>query len=154
MTETTAVHEIRPVIPTLGKLWANLDGLAQPIVRVAVGGLMVPHGLTRVLGGGIGATADFMAKTGLQPAYALTLYVTTLEVIGGSLLALGLFTRPIALLVLGFMGIAVLIHLQTFGYFWTAKGCEVPLFWGAMALTVLIKGGGRYSLDYWLGREI
>jgi putative oxidoreductase len=154
MTDIGAVDAAQPVIPSLGKIWARLDGLTQPIVRIAVGGFMIPHGLTRVLSGGIGPTAEFMAKTGLEPAYGLTLYVTSLEVIGGSLLALGLFTRPIALLVLGFMGVAAMIHLQTFGYFWIAKGCEMPLFWGAMAFTVLVKGGGRYSLDHYLGYEV
>ena len=154
MTEISAVQAAQPVIPTLGRIWASLDGLAQPIVRLAVGGLMVPHGLTRILSGGIQPTADFMAKNGLQPAYALALYITSLEVIGGILLVIGLFTRPIALLVIGFMATAVMVHLQAFGYFWTAKGCEVPLFWGVMAFTVLIKGGGRYSIDHLLGREI
>jgi putative oxidoreductase len=98
-------------------------------------------------------TAQFMAKSGLEPAHALTYYITSLEIGGGFLLMIGLFTRPVAALVLGFMAVASVIHLQTFGYFWTSKGAEMPMFWGLMALILIIRGGGPLSVDRWIGRE-
>lgn len=98
-------------------------------------------------------TAQFMAKSGLQPAYLLTYYVTGLEIVGGICLVLGFLTRPIAALVLAFMIVGVYVHLSTFGYFWTAKGAEVPLIWSVFTLVLLVKGAGPYSIDRMIGRE-
>jgi putative oxidoreductase len=147
------VSETRFFVPALAHVYSKLDALAYTLVRVAVGGFMLPHGLTRLANGGIQGTAQFMAKSGLEPAYALAMYITLLEIFGGILLVFGLLTRPVALLVVGFMAVAAGVHLQTFGYFWTKTGGEVPLFWGTMALVVVIKGGGEYSVDRILGRE-
>jgi putative oxidoreductase len=143
----------RPIIPALEPIWARLNAAADVLLRVAVGGLMLPHGITRLLSGGIPKTAAFMEKMGLEPAYALSIYVTGVEVIGGTMLVIGLLTRPVAALTLGFMAVAVWIHSH-FGYFWTNTGSEMPLLWALLAFVVLIKGGGRYSVDHLIGREI
>src|SRR5579859_3081557 len=107
--------EVRPIVPALANLWNLLDGVGDVLLRVGVGGFLLPHGFTRWFGGGIDGTAQFMAKSGLQPAYALTYYITGLEIIGGICLVLGFLTRPIAALVLGFMIVGVFVHLNNFG---------------------------------------
>ncbi len=146
--------QVRPFFPALASLWGSLDGLSSILLRVGVGGFLLPHGFVRLFGGGIDGTAQFMAKAGLQLAYLLTYYVTALEIIGGILLVLGLLTRPIAALVFGFMVVGVFVHWNAFGYFWTAKGAEVPLSWAIFSLVLLIKGAGPYSIDHKIGREI
>jgi putative oxidoreductase len=40
------------------------------------------------------------------------------------------------------------------GFFWPDGGFEYPLFWGIVALSFVIRGGGPYSLDAKLGREV
>ena len=77
----------------------------------------------------------------------------SLEFFGGILLALGLFTRPLAAAVVVFMAIAVLHHLPS-SFFWPDGGVEYPLLWGVVALSFAVRGGGRYSFDAKLGREI
>jgi len=52
------------------------------------------------------------------------------------------------------MAVAVLfVHLRI-GFFWTEGGFEYPLFWGVVALFFVVCGGGRYSADALIGREI
>ena len=68
-------------------------------------------------------------------------------------MALGLFTRPAAAAIAVFMANAVLFHLPN-GFFWSKGGFEYPLLWGIVALSFAIRGGGRYSLDAKLGREM
>ena len=52
------------------------------------------------------------------------------------------------------MAVATLqVHLSL-GFFWTSGGFEYPLFWGLTALSFVIRGGGRYSLDALIGREV
>ena len=68
------------------------------------------------------------------------------------MLAAGLLTRPVAAAVAVFMAVAVSFHAPT--YFWGQGGIEMPLLWGLVALAYAIRGGGRYSLDRLIGREL
>jgi len=62
---------------------------------------------------------------------------------GGILLAIGLLTRPVALLLIGHFAVVVLIaHAgDPFG------GRELPLFFWTTAVLYLLAGPGRYSAD-------
>lgn len=65
------------------------------------------------------------------------------ELGGGVLLALGLFTRPAAALIVANMAVAVVIRHagDPFG------NRELALLYGAIALLFLLTGPGRYSVD-------
>jgi putative oxidoreductase len=70
------------------------------------------------------------------------------------LLVIGLLTRPVAALFVGFMAVAAFhVHIKI-GWFWTGRGMEVPLYLMLICLAILIRGGGPLSLDRTLGREI
>ena len=157
MTSLKADAHPLPLIPVLAPVYQNLSGFAHPLLRAAVGLMLVPHGAQKLFGwfGGYGleATGNFFAgKLGL-PA-SLALMAGLIEFAGGLMLALGLFTRPVAALVTGLMVVAVVQVHWGAGFFWTAGGFEYPLLWGVAALTFVLSGGGRYSLDALLGREI
>ena len=147
----------QPLIPALQTLTNLLTPLGEPLVRVATGLLLVPHGAQKLFGwfGGYGveATGQFFATQLGLPA-SLALVTGLIEFFGGLMLAAGLLTRPVAALVFGLMAVATLqVHLSL-GFFWTSGGFEYPLFWGLAALSFVIRGGGRYSLDALIGREI
>jgi putative oxidoreductase len=76
------------------------------------------------------------------------------EFIGGILLVLGLFTRAAALAVTIFMLNAVYFTSKTGGFFWTNRGSEFSLLILAVAVFFLIRGGGAWSVDQKLGREL
>ncbi|SBW11624.1 conserved exported hypothetical protein [uncultured Alphaproteobacteria bacterium] len=146
-----------PVIPALAPLYAALTPVADLALRVAAGAFLMPHGAQKLFGwfGGYGLDATgqfFAAKLGLPPALALV--AGLIEFAGGLALALGLFTRVAATLAFGLLAVAVLqVHLAA-GFFWTSGGYEYPLLWAILAGTYVVKGGGRYSLDAAIGREI
>jgi putative oxidoreductase len=147
----------KPIVPALGAVSNALSPLAEPLVRVAAGLLLMPHGAQKLFGmfGGYGIDATgqfFAAKLGLPPSLALVAGV--IEFFGGLCLALGLATRIVAALVFGLMAVAVLwVHLPI-GFFWTEGGFEYPLLWGLVALSLVLRGGGRYSVDALIGREV
>lgn len=143
----------RPYIPALRNIYAPLDWLAWPVVRITVGALLIPHGWGK-LSGDMAAVAAGFAKMGLEPAGFFAWFVASLEFFGGILLVLGLFTRPVAVLVAGFMAVAVFVVHWPNGFMWTNKGYEYPLMWMLMALAVAIKGAGPLSLDRRIGREV
>ncbi len=118
----------------------------------------MPHGAQKLFGwfGGRGleATAQGFAGMGFEPGWLFATYIAVLEFFGGLMLALGLLTRPVAALVVGFMAVAAFqVHWGN-GFFWSDGGFEYPLMWGLIALAYVIRGGGRYSLDAAIGREL
>ena len=147
----------KPLIPTLRPLTDALSPLGEPLVRATAGLLLMPHGAQKLFGwfGGYGVEATgqfFAAKLGLPPVLALV--AGLIEFFGGLALAAGLATRVSAALVFGLMFVAtVQVHLGN-GFFWTSGGFEYPLMWGLVALSFVIRGGGRFSLDAVIGREI
>lgn len=156
MTTIAQASTAKPIIPAAALLSRALSPLAEPLVRVATGLILVPHGAQKLFGwfGGYGieATGQFFATQLGLPA-GLALLAGLIEFAGGLALAAGLLTRPVAALVAGLMGVAVLqVHLGA-GFFWTAGGFEYPLLWGIVALSFVIRGGGRFSLDALIGRE-
>jgi putative oxidoreductase len=156
MSASTAAST-SPLVPAFRPLQDILSPYAEPAVRVATGLFLVPHGAQKLFGlfGGYGleATGQFFAtKLGLPPSLALV--TGLIEFFGGLLLAAGLATRIAAGLVAGMMAVAVLqVHLPN-GFFWTDGGFEYPLLWGLLALSFVVRGGGRYSLDAAIGVEI
>ena len=153
----TTISPAKPIVPAFAAITDTLSPLTEPLLRAATGLLLVPHGAQKLFGAfggyGIDATGQFFAtKLGLPASFALLAGV--IEVFGGIALALGLATRAVAALVVAMMAVAVVqVHLPA-GFFWTSGGYEYPLLWGIVALTFVIRGGGRYSLDAAIGREI
>lgn len=146
-----------PHLPAVGPMTEVLSPFADPLLRATAGLMLVPHGAQKLFGwfGGYGieATGQFFAtKLGLPPSLALAAGI--IEFFGGFALAAGLATRPVAALVAGMMAVATLqVHLGN-GFFWTSGGFEYPLMWGLVALSFVLRGGGRYSLDAAIGRHI
>jgi putative oxidoreductase len=147
----------KPLVPAFATLQNALSPFAEVAVRVTTGAFLLPHGAQKLFGlfGGYGveATGQFFAsKLGLPASFALV--AGLIEFFGGLALALGLFTRPAAALVFVLMAVAVVqVHLAN-GYFWTNMGFEYPLMWAILALSFVVRGGGRYSVDAAIGREI
>lgn len=160
-TPVDATSPLRPTsayrIPALGRLYDRLRDLPWLIVRVMYGFFFIPHGAQKLFGwfGGAGLqrTAEGFAHIGLEPGVLWATYIGCLELIGGILIVVGLFTRPVAVLFIGFM-LAAAVHFNVpNGYFWTKAGIEVPILLTALAVAIAIGGGGPYSLDRRLGRE-
>ena len=146
----------RPYAPALSGITAALSPVGEPLARAAAGLMLMPHGAQKLFGwfGGYGVEATgqfFAAKLGLPPSLALL--AGLIEFFGGLALAVGFLTRPAAALIVGLMAVAVItVHIPA-GYFWTNGGYEYPLLWGLLALSFVLRGGGRYSVDRLIGRE-
>jgi len=145
------------VISALSPVYDALLPFGEPLVRVTAGALLLPHGAQKLFGlfGGYGVDATgqfFAAKLGLPASFALL--AGLIEFFGGLALVVGLGTRVVAALIAGMMAVAIVtVHLHN-GLFWTSGGIEYPLMWGIVALSFVIRGGGRFSLDALIGREL
>jgi putative oxidoreductase len=140
----------------MGGFYESVSGLGYPFIRAATGLILVPHGMQKLFGfwgGNIDGTAGFFAKIGLEPAMFLAYWVACFEFFGGLLLIIGLWTRPVALVLTVQMFIAAfLVHLGN-GFFWGKGGYEYPLLWGLITLGIFLRGAGNMSVDGKIGRE-
>ena len=54
----------------------------------------------------------------------------------------------------GFTAVATFYFNWRYGYFWTKGGLEMPLLLLWIAIVIFIRGGGEYSVDRRIGREV
>jgi putative oxidoreductase len=147
---------MRPIIPALQPIYAALAEPAYALLRLTAGGFLIPHGMWKLFGitGDQGAMVQFFASIGLQPAMPLVIAVGLVELIGGSLVTIGLLTRPAALAAAITTGTAaVYFHLPN-GFYVDNGGTEFASLWAVVLLFVAIRGGGAISVDRAIGREI
>lgn len=145
--------ETRLFLPALRPLYASVEPLVWPLVRIAVGWNFVVHGWGKVIAGPAALVPGF-AQVGLPDATNLILLLTFVEFVGGICIMLGLFTR--------FFAAACAIELAYIcfglywpnGFSWLKRGYEYVLLWGLLCFAISLKGGGRLSLDRLIGREL
>ncbi|MCF8478129.1 MAG: DoxX family protein [Pseudolabrys sp.] len=142
----------RLVIPALGPVYRGLAPATEPLIRLCAGLSLAAHGFPKLFGA-TAANAAFFEQAGFHPAVFWTLATGCTEFVGGLCLAVGLLTRVAAAPVLVFLLVAVGFH-ATNGFYWNKMGFEYPLFWSIVVLHFLVRGGGPWSLDALIGREI
>jgi len=147
----------RYYVPALAPVYDKLTPFALPLLRVVIGVILIPHGCQKFFGwfGGLGFAkfVQLFETLGYKPGVFWVTMVALTELVGGFLLVIGLFTRFAALALVIFMIVAV--HFTSGkGFFWTQGGLEYSLLILAVGLVFLIRGGGDYSLDQKLGREL
>ena len=140
------------LIPQLQPFYAWVEPLSYALIRITVGLMLIPHGWPKLMMG-VGATANMaLVKRGIAPAEPLAIALIAIETLGGLCIALGLFTRFWAAAAAIEMSVIAYHHLPKFG--WTDRGYEYPLMWGLVLLAVALRGGGPYSLDRLIGKEL
>jgi putative oxidoreductase len=140
------------LIPGLRPFYEWAEPLSWALVRITAGLMIIPHGWPKLMAGVGPVAANALAKRGIEPAEPLAVILILLETVGGLCVALGLFTRFFATAITIEMAVIVYHHLPKFG--WTERGYEYPLMWGLVMLAIALRGGGPYSLDRRLGREL
>ncbi|MDF2692946.1 MAG: hypothetical protein K0S65_1329 [Labilithrix sp.] len=149
-----------PALPSTAVRWLHRllktdADLCPTIARVTLGLVMFPHGAQKTFGwfGGQGFTATYdLFTTLLHVPAPLTVLAIGTELFGAMALIAGLGSRAAALgiAVVMFVAIGMVLHN---GFFmnWTGaqagEGFEFHLLAIALAAIVIMKGGGKGSLD-------
>jgi putative oxidoreductase len=136
-------------------LVATGDSFAATALRLALGIMILPHGLQKTVGwfGGYGFKGTMGYLTGTVHApWIFALLAILAESVGGLMLIAGVGTRIAALGVGGVMLVAVSQHWPN-GFFMNwygsqkGEGVEFHLLALGMVAALLILGGGRFSVD-------
>ena len=133
------------------------------IVRIVLGVVFFAHGAQKALGwfGGVGLQSTVRVfREQLRIPAPLALLSVAAEFLGGLGLIVGLLSRIAALGIAVVMIVALVAVHGKFGFFmnWYGEkqghGIEYHILALALALAVIIKGGGAFSLDHVLYQQV
>src|SRR6202158_2306880 len=133
------------------------------IMRIVLGVVFFAHGAQMALGwfGGAGLQSTVRVfREQLRIPAPLALLAVAAEFLGGLGLTVGLLSRIAAFGIAVVMSVALLAVHRKFGFFmnWYGEkqghGIEYHVLVLALALTVMIKGAGAFSLDHVLYQHV
>ena len=119
---------------------------AALLLRLSLGALFLAHGLLKVLVFTLPGTVKFFESLGYPGVLAYA--VVGAEIVGGTLLIIGLGTRWVALALLPVLIGATLVHLPNGWLFSNANGgWEFPALWSVLLLVQFLLGNGAFALS-------
>ena len=123
---------------------ADLQAVWAPrvlsILRIVAALIFMEHGTQKLLG--------FPPSDRPAPELlSLSGVAGVLELVGGALLALGLFTRPVAFILSGEMAVAYWIAHAPDSFFPVNNGGDAAILYCFVFLYLAVAGGGAWSLD-------
>ena len=117
----------------------NFQEHAYALLRIVSGFLFLCHGTQKLF--------NFPVEFPYGPLNAMTGTAAAIEVVGGTLLILGLFTRPVAFICSGMSAVAYWMAHGTQGLFPIANGGELVALYCFIFLFIATRGAGIWSLD-------
>ena len=113
----------------------------QSVLRIVTGLLFLEHGTGKLLGFPHGLPFIDKLPTGL-------LYFTgTIELVGGILITIGLFTRPVAFVLSGFMAVAYFMAHSPMSFFPAINMGEPAVLFCFVFLYLAAAGAGPWAID-------
>lgn len=119
------------------------------VLRIVTGLIFLAHGSSKLLGfppPGEGMTSN-------PPLMSLMGIGGILELVGGALIVLGLFTRPVAFILAGEMAVAYWMFHAPQGPYPLSNGGDAAILYCFVFLYLVFAGPGRPALDEMVGRR-
>lgn len=110
------------------------------LLRLMTGLLFLQHGMTKYLG------FPVSSYSGVAPLSLIGL-AGMVELAGGALVTVGLFTRPAAFLCSGTMAVGYFMEHLPRNFFPLLNGGELAVLYCFVFLFLAAAGGGRFSVD-------
>ena len=140
---------------------ANSDSLSTKwgprvlsILRIIAGFLILQHGLQKIFGVPLPpAPVGAPQEHGTFQLFSLVGVSGILELVGGGLLLVGLFTRPVAFILSGLMAVAYFMMHAPGGFWPILNRGELAVIYCFVYLYFSVAGGGEWSLDRLLSRD-
>lgn len=115
------------------------------ILRIVAAVLFFEHGTQKILG--------FPEPKYVPEMFSLTWVAGIMEIVGGALLIVGLFTRPVAFLLSGQMAVAYWMAHAPNSFFPALNGGDAAILFCFVFLYLVFAGPGPWSLDARRGAE-
>ena len=118
---------------------------ALSVLRIVTGLLFMEHGTGKLLGF---PPTEHAAST----LFSLMGVQGVIELVGGFLILIGLFTRPVAFILAGDMAVAYFMAHAPKSFFPTINGGQLAILCCFVFLFLVFAGGGTWSADEQLAR--
>ena len=129
--------------------------LGTLLVRLALGPMLILHGLNKVAGpGGLAGTTRWFHNLGIRPAWLHARIAASTELVAGSLVTVGLLTGPATAGFVGLMTVATLTDHRGKGFFVFKGGWEYTVLIAVVAVALAAIGPGDWSVDHLLGLHL
>ncbi|MBA6290358.1 DoxX family protein [Colwellia sp. MB3u-4] len=146
---------ITNIINSITKTEQSLSPLP---LRLIAGLIFIAHGAQKLFawfgGYGLEGTGQWMESIGLTPGFLMALLAGSAEFFGGLLLIVGFLIRPTSFVLAVTMIVAIFSVHITSGFFISNNGYEFALALLAITLALFIQGGGKYSIDNTIYRQL
>jgi putative oxidoreductase len=123
--------------------WRSWSPSLLSILRIVSAFLFIQFGTGKVLA----FPAPIMPGGGTAPVTSLAGFAGTLEMVGGALLLLGLFTRPVAFILAGEMAVAYFMGHAPQGFWPVLNQGSPAILFCFIWLYISSAGPGPWSLD-------
>jgi uncharacterized membrane protein YphA (DoxX/SURF4 family) len=116
--------------------------IADTLLRVTVGGFLIPHGVFKVLG--YAKEVEVFGQVfGLNPAPAWVIGIAVVQIICGLLIVVGRLVLPALAVTVAMLAGTIVVANGGNGWFWHFKGIEYTVFWMIAAVIVGLKERAR-----------
>jgi putative oxidoreductase len=146
--------EPKLALPFLKPFYDAVVPLHWPLLRCAAALIMLVHGVGHLPWTGFDKWSVSFVTRGYLPVAEMAYGIMLLETVGALCVAIGLFTRFFAAGLAIELGVMTFIEFWPNGFSWNSKGYEYALLWGLVFLAIALRGGGPYSLDRKIGKEL
>lgn len=144
-----AGSEPKLLFPVLTGFYKAVSELWYPMLRIIAGAPFYVHVWPKFQAGPT-AVAASMAKAGFVPGIFFAYAAMFLETVGATCVILGLFTRFFAPALAIELALICFVVMLPQGY----MRMEPVLIWGILLFGIALRGGGPYSLDRVIGKEL
>jgi putative oxidoreductase len=141
--------EPKLLFPGLAGFYEAVSELWYPMIRVVAGAFLFYHGWGKLMTG-VAPVAAGLARYHIEPHLAAAYIVVFLETVGAIAVMLGLFTRFFAAGIAIEMAVIAFVAKLPLGF----SQMELFLLWGIVMFAIALRGGGPYSLDRLIGKEL
>ena len=114
---------------------------ALSVLRIITGLMIIEHGMAKLLGWPV------VAAFAQLKLFSLLGTAGIIELVGGALLILGLFTQPAALILSGEMAVAYFMVHEPRSFFPLINGGSLAIIYCFACLYLSTAGGGPWSVD-------